>query len=471
MSKAANTNYWGTLSKYFSLQRSEKKEVSEPTKTNEVTKVEPPKQEVIQPVYKVVRKDSCNDSTLNQQDPYLFELLDILSIKRRDKTQTELLFCEAYLTTIKTPRGELSFEKKLSPSGELLAYVLEVSDAPVLWSCHVDSVHNQAGYVQLSYDSVLQSAFVSDKSSPLGADDAAGMWLLFQMIRAGVGGTYIFHKAEEVGGVGSFGMKTHHEEFLKKFDFAIAFDRKANTSVITHQGGKRCCSDAFADSFIAAMKTQFLPYVKDNGGVFTDTKNYISIIPECTNISCGYMYEHTSSETLDVGHLINLKDALIAVCKDGIPFVKERDPKAVEFKPTQTWSGNKGYPKAKGGFSGVTNMFDDVDISGYENDPFWSLERSTYYPAKPSTKSRAMINEKTLPSVFFKIHKQGVAYVNEMEVLEDPDYLGYEEKILDEICKLEKMNFQQMRNYLTSSDLDPKIAACVIRKLLWEARF
>ena len=34
----------------------------------------------------------------------------------------------------------------------------------------------------------------------------------------------------------------------------------------------------------------------DTGGSFTDTANYTDIIPECTNLSCGYYNAHTQSE-------------------------------------------------------------------------------------------------------------------------------------------------------------------------------
>jgi hypothetical protein len=40
-------------------------------------------------------------------------------------------------------------------------------------------------------------------SSCLGADDAAGVWLLCEMIRAGIPGLYVFHRNEERGGRGA----------------------------------------------------------------------------------------------------------------------------------------------------------------------------------------------------------------------------------------------------------------------------
>ena len=35
-------------------------------------------------------------------------------------------------------------------------------------------------------------------------------------------------------------------------------------------------------------QTIFLLYATDPTGIFTDTANFVDIIPECTNISCGY---------------------------------------------------------------------------------------------------------------------------------------------------------------------------------------
>src|SRR5205085_5981828 len=131
------------------------------------------------------------------------------------------------------------------------------------------------------------------------------VWLLMQMIEAKVPGRYIFHREEEIGGQGSHFIAEDNKKLLDGIKYAIAFDRRDVDSVITHQGGQRTCSAKFADAMIEKLnKIEGLKYSKDSTGSFTDTKNYIDLVAECTNISCGYYSEHGTRESLDVAHLL-----------------------------------------------------------------------------------------------------------------------------------------------------------------------
>ena len=232
-------------------------------------------------------------------------------------------------------------EEMKDTKGEVLAYMVrvgEVKDAPVLWSGHVDTMHKSDAPVKQSivYDEGCGMIYKDDKVMPLGADNGAGVWLLLEMIDAGVPGTYLFHRGEERGGIGSSGIATHHEEFLKQFKYAIAFDRRGTGDVITEQMCGVCCSDEFALAFAALLNTNVaMDYKPDNTGSFTDTANYIGTIPECTNVSVGYDNEHTPGETLDVWHLMQLRDAVVAVFKTGIDLPVVRDPSIVADR----WGG------------------------------------------------------------------------------------------------------------------------------------
>jgi hypothetical protein len=66
----------------------------------------------------------------------------------------------------------------------------------------------------------------------------------------------------------------------------------------------------------------------DDTGVFTDTANYIDIIPECTNVSCGYANEHTGNETLHLPTLFALRNQCLVIDWETLPTV--RDPKVIE---------------------------------------------------------------------------------------------------------------------------------------------
>jgi hypothetical protein len=89
-----------------------------------------------------------------------------------------------------------------------------------------------------------------------------------------------------------------------------------------------------------------MEYVLDPTGVYTDTAEYMDIIPECLNISIGYDSEHSHFETLDTNHVFALRDAICALDWDAISLVVERDPTKREYKEPSygawgTWSGSK----------------------------------------------------------------------------------------------------------------------------------
>lgn len=193
-----------------------------------------------------------------------------------------------------------------------------------LFVAHVDTVHRGGGRQKVVYDSNIKTLY-KDDGEPLGADDGAGVWLLIEMMRAGVSGTYIFTQGEEVGGLGAKYLAKTYPDFLRGFDRAIAFDRRGKCDVITHQGWSRCCSEKFAETLSFSLNYEMDAwYVADDGGIYTDTKEFTHLIPECTNISVGYAHEHTGNETLDCEHILSLRDAVIAINWEDLPVA--RDP-------------------------------------------------------------------------------------------------------------------------------------------------
>lgn len=241
-------------------------------------------------------------------------LFDILGFKRGRNTWGEYAMIKKYILPIP---GIMS--------DNYANYYLRIGTAPVMWSCHTDTVHSES----VTKGTVRQKLCITDKDllftqngSCLGADNGVGVWLMLKMIEAKIEGLYIFHRGEESGGLGSHYIADNTPELVKDIKFAIAFDRRKNTSVITHQGF-RTCSDAFADSLIAGLG---LGHKKDNGGTFTDTKSYAELIPECTNVSAGFTSEHSKNETLDVAYVGRLLDALLKL--DVSSLVCVRDLKA-----------------------------------------------------------------------------------------------------------------------------------------------
>src|SRR5271166_6305948 len=69
-----------------------------------------------------------------------------------------------------------------------------------------------------------------------------------------------------------------------------------------------------------------LDYRADATGLFTDTANYMYLIPECTNLSVGYEREHGPTENLDAIHAGWLRGAMLKFDASGLP--ARRDPSA-----------------------------------------------------------------------------------------------------------------------------------------------
>lgn len=225
-------------------------------------------------------------------------------------------------------------------------YHVRIGDSPIVWSCHTDTVHWFGGRQTLAYDAETGIVKLSKRSKRgqygstcLGADDTAGVFLCREMALAGVAGHYIFHFGEETGGEGSSDLAHGQPSLLDGARFAIAFDRRGYSEVITHQAGGRCCSDAFAVSLAAHLNVNGLTYAPCDRGVFTDTANYTDIIGECTNLSVGYMDEHHRTESLDVRHVMDLLRAVSAL--DPAALVEARKAGERDAWTIERWIENR----------------------------------------------------------------------------------------------------------------------------------
>lgn len=250
-------------------------------------------------------------------------LLEMLTYKRPHKSATEREFIEKFIE----PLGEHpnTVEYYCDEVGNV--FVSTSLDSKSLFTAHIDTVHSLDGKQVVTYDKNLELIYLDDKAALatncLGADDTAGMWLMLQMIDHGVPGTYAFFRGEERGGIGSRHAAKHTPEFFKRFDKAVAFDRRSTGDVITHQAGGRCCSDAFAQDLAAHLNVSNVSYAPCANGIYTDTANLTDLIGECTNLSCGYDMEHSVNESLDVLHLTSLRDAVLIVDWDGLTIKRE----------------------------------------------------------------------------------------------------------------------------------------------------
>jgi len=237
-------------------------------------------------------------------DPAIAELLQMHTYRRPYDGKTVKKFCAKYLDTL----PGISADKKGNR-------IVRIGTAPVLWSSHTDTVHKSDGSQKLLYGNGLLYLDEKSDSNCLGADCTVGVWLMRQMILRNIPGLYIFHHGEEVGGIGSSYISDKTPELLTGIDYAIAFDRKGTTSVITHQFS-RCASDTFGKALAAEIGPEFKC---DDSGTFTDTANYTDLVPECTNISVGYFNQHTASECLDVSFAAYLLNRICALDVAALP--------------------------------------------------------------------------------------------------------------------------------------------------------
>lgn len=248
------------------------------------------------------------------ENPAIRELMDMHTFCRPAYGKTEKAFIARYIDSLPNMTRDKEGNR-----------FVRLGNARVAWSSHTDTVHKAEGYQRLAYGDGLLSLADGVTSNCLGADDSAGVWIMRQMIIRKIPGLYIFHAAEEIGGIGSAYIARHTPELLENIDCAIALDRRGTSSVITHQFD-RCASDDFAESLAKYLGGAFAP---DDSGTFTDTANYVSLVPECTNLSVGYYGAHSAAEMLDIGFCAELLEKLCALDTATLPIA--RDPSDCEY--------------------------------------------------------------------------------------------------------------------------------------------
>lgn len=222
------------------------------------------------------------------------DYIEMLTYKRPQGSESQKDFCERYL------------EPLFGKPDAVGNYILTVGDNPdIAFMSHHDTVHHMGGrqIVETHYP------FVKATADCLGADCTSGIYIMLNMIHAGVKGVYIVHAAEEVGCIGSRHIVQNTPHVVENCEIAISFDRFGYDSIITHQMGSRTCSEAFSRSLSAILNENLQ---SDNTGSYTDSNEYRGIISECTNVSVGYFKQHTSKEYQDLRFL----DELVQRCID-----------------------------------------------------------------------------------------------------------------------------------------------------------
>lgn len=253
---------------------------------------------------------------------------------------------------------------------------IKIGESDVIFTSHLDTATSAlSGVAHVIEGDIIKT----DGKSILGADDKSGVVIMLNMIENKIPGLYYFFLGEEVGCIGSRKVATKLKtEKIKGINKVISFDRRGTDSVITFQTGQRCCSDKFGDALAVQLNLadDSFTYKKDPTGILTDSVQFISIYPECTNLSVGYRSEHTFSEAQNIDHLTKLANACLKVDWVGLPV--ERDPSKSEYKSYGQYWEDDDY-----GWGGEYS-------SAYKNTNFssgYDRFKTTYKPTSRSSKT------------------------------------------------------------------------------------
>lgn len=281
----------------------------------------------------------------------MFSLVEMLRYMRPEGSLTQQVFCERFLEPVfGLPDRHGNYTK--------IVFGSDGKYPNICFTSHHDTVHKSHGMQNVLVINDIVSVADKSVSSCLGADCTTGIWLMLNMIEAGVVGTYVVHSAEEVGCVGSAALVKDKPFWMESLDAVISFDRFGDKSIITHQSGRRTASEDFAHSLSEALGMPTL--LADDGGSYTDSNEYINDVSECTNLSVGYYNQHTANETQDLAFATALSNSLILADWSALSF--KRDKTIIE---DMWWS--KGWGDS-GGLDSASCRFEDESCNSFDLD-------------------------------------------------------------------------------------------------------
>ena len=281
-----------------------------------------------------------------------------------------------------TERELFRFLPKSLQEDEFGNLFIKIGESDAMFTSHLDTATKADTKVNHIFDGNI---IKTDGTTILGADDKAGVTIMLNMIEKKIPGLYYFFLGEEVGCIGSRKVADVQKvEKIPGINKVISFDRRATSSIITYQSSKRCCSDTFGEALAKAFNEvePTFEYKLDRNGILTDSIQFISIYPECTNISVGYYSEHTFSERQDIEHLNKLAEACLKVNWTDLPV--ERDPSKIEYDHSWSAYGDYGW---------------DGDYSRYNTGNYTNAYSSA--PDYSSARTRGVYKVKTERSWFY----------------------------------------------------------------------
>lgn len=170
-------------------------------------------------------------------------------------------------------------------------YLVAVGDIPIALVAHLDTVF-KAPPDNIYYD---KDKNVMWSPEGLGADDRAGVYSIIQILKKGLKPTVIFTTDEETGAIGAEALIKKIPKPPTSLKYIIELDRRGSDDCV----------------FYDCDNPQFEDYVEEFGfvmnfGTFSD----ISVICPAwkvagVNLSIGYYNEHSYSEILHIGQMLN----------------------------------------------------------------------------------------------------------------------------------------------------------------------
>jgi len=283
----------------------------------------------------------------------MHSLIEMLKYRRPEGSKTQKKFCKRFLEPI--------FGKPDSHGN----YILHVGESNIMFTAHHDTVHNKDGMQKLTIKSDIVTTDDSN-SNCLGADCTTGIWILLGMIESSVPGTYVVFAGEESGCIGSRALLDDWPLWLQDIYAVISFDRRGTESIVTHQCGFRTASDAFAVSLSNALDSPFMR--PDDTGVYTDSEVFAECVPECTNISVGYLAQHSSKESQDLFFVNELLNRLIVADWQSLTIERVPEPQGI-YLPQDNYKKNNLEELEKLCFDcpeEIASILDSYGITAYD---------------------------------------------------------------------------------------------------------
>ena len=211
--------------------------------------------------------------------------------------------------------------------------------------CHIDTVRSNDNIKLHKKGNVLTNV-----CGILGADDRAGVYMMFKMMREGVKANFLFTNFEESGGRGVQRFIKDLPTTCSNIKFFMELDRQGIGEYVVYND--------FPESYRNILGTFGL---KESYGSYSDiadlSEHYLA---PSFNLSVGYYNQHSREESLDIKHMNYMYDVAINIIEKADAFPKERISK---------WGQEDKWNDLDDSFySGSYNDLDDSFYSGSYND-------------------------------------------------------------------------------------------------------